>query len=277
MTGFQPVVPVSGYPGWLFLERTAPSQKEAFNSSAQIERDIAYFAENVSKATTAEDLVSDRQLLRIALSAFGLEDDLDKKAYVLKVLKEGTDDERSFANRIADKRYRDFAKAFGYGNYFGARIGQSDFVSKITSAYKERQFEVAVGNSDQSMRMAMTFIREIPKYANSQSADTAAWFEVMGNPPIKNMFETAFGLPSSFGGLDVDKQREIFKEKFESLMGNSSLEVFKEEANVKKFLQTFFVRQQITQTSAASTGNTTALTLLQNSSLGSASLFQSLL
>lgn len=277
MTGFQPVVPVSGYPGWLFLERTVSSQKEAFNSSAQIERDIAYFAENVSKATTAEDLVSDRQLLRIALSAYGLEDDLDKKAYVLKVLKEGTDDERSFANRIADKRYRDFAKAFGYGNYFGVRVGQSDFVSKITSAYKERQFEVAVGNSDQSMRMAMTFIREIPKYANSQSAYATAWFEVMGNPPIKNMFETAFGLPSSFGGLDVDKQREIFKEKFESLMGNSSLEVFKKEANVKKFLQTFFVRQQIAQTSTASTGSTTALTLLRNSSLGSASLFQSLL
>jgi len=275
MIGFQPIVPQTGYVGWRFLDRTAETQRVAFEKSPELLRDLEYFKENISKATTAEDLVNDRRLLKVALGAFGLEDDLDKRAYVLKALVEGTDADDSFANRMVDKRYQELSKAFGYGNLFGARVARSDFAKSIIDPYKVQKFEVAVGESDESMRLAMVFVREIGEFSNSDSADDSAWFKVMGNPPLRKIFETAFGLPNSFGLLDVDKQRDVFRDKARKMFGDSSLAVFRESENVDKMLRTFFVRKQISESSDTGVPGTTALTLLQNSAAGMASFFQS--
>ena len=275
MIGFQPIVPQTGYVGWRFLERTAETQRVAFEKSPELLRDLEYFKENISKATTAEDLVNDRRLLKVALGAFGLEGDLDKRAYVLKALVEGTDADDSFANRMVDKRYQELSKAFGYGNQFGARVERSDFAESIIAPYKVQKFEVAVGESDESMRMAMVFVREIGEFANSDSADESAWFKVMGNPPLRQILETAFGLPKSFGLLDVDKQRDVFRDKARKLFGDSSLAVFGGSENVDKMLRTFFARKQISEGSGVGVPGATALTLLQNSAAGMASFFQS--
>lgn len=275
MIGFQPIVPQTGYVGWRFLERTAETQRVVFEKSPELLRDLAYFKENIRNATTAEDLVNDRRLLKVALGAFGLEGDLDKRAYVLKALVEGTDADDSFANRMVDKRYQELSKAFGYGNQFGARVALSDFAESIITPYKVQKFEVAVGDSDESMRLAMVFVREIGEFANSDGADDSAWFKVMGNPPLRQIFETAFGLPKSFGLLDVDKQRDVFRDKAGKLFGNSSLAVFKESENVDKMLRTFFVRKQISESSGAGAPGTTALMLLRNSAAGMANFFQS--
>lgn len=274
MVGFQPIVPMSGFTGWRFLERTVESQQQAFNNSAQIQRDIQYFKENVSNATTAEDLVKDHRLLSVALGAFGLDDDIDKKAYVLKALAEGTEDDKAFANRLVDKRYHEMVEAFGYGNEFGPRVGLSNFSESIISSYKTRQFEIAVGNSDESMRLAMTFSREISGFANSSNSN-AAWFEIMGNPPMRKIFETAFGLPSSFGSLDIDRQRATFQEMSGKMFGSEGTDVFKDEANVERLLRTFFVRKQLTEGPGAGVRGTAALSLLRNTASGMASLFQS--
>ncbi|OUS05823.1 hypothetical protein A9Q96_11075 [Rhodobacterales bacterium 52_120_T64] len=273
--GFQPIVPQTGLVGWRFLERTAETQRVAFEKSPELLRDLEYFKENVGDMTTAEDLVNDYRMLKVALGAFGLEDDLDKRAYVLKALVEGTDADDSFANRMVDTRYQEFSKAFGYGNLIGARVGQSDFAENVLDAYKVQKFEVAVGESDESMRLAMVFVREIGEFANADGADDSAWFEIMGNPPMRQIFETAFGLPTSIGLLDVDTQRDIFRDKCTKLFGDSSLAVFKEGENIDKMLRTFFIRKQISEGTGESVPGTTALTLLTNSSAAMASFFQS--
>ena len=66
---FQPVLISSGLSGWQFLQSTYDRQIATFNQSTQIKRDTDYFAENISSVTTAEDLVSDRRLLTVALGA----------------------------------------------------------------------------------------------------------------------------------------------------------------------------------------------------------------
>lgn len=275
MIGFQPIVPHTGYFGWRFLERTVDTQRTAFENSPELLRDLQYFKENIGKATTAEDLVNDRRLLKVALGAFGLEDDLNKRAYVLKALVEGTDADDSFANRMVDKRYQKLSKAFGYGNVQGARVARSDFAENILTPFKIRKFEVAVGNSDESMRLAMVFAREIGEFAASENADNAAWFKIMGNPPLRQIFETAFGLPKSFGLLDVDKQRDTFRDKARMMFGDSSLAVFKESENVDKMLRTFFVRKQISESNVSGVRGSTALTLLKSSADGMARFFHS--
>ena len=74
--------------------------------------------------TSAADLVADRRLLKVALGAFGLEGEIDKKAFVRKILEEGTADPASLANRLTDKSYYKLAEAFGFGDLGGARTGR---------------------------------------------------------------------------------------------------------------------------------------------------------
>ncbi len=275
MMGFQPAVPLSGFTGWRFLQRTEDTQRAAFENSPQLKRDIEYFKEKIANITTAKDLVSDSRLLKVALGAFGLDEDINKQAYVLKVLSEGTESDEAFANRIVDKRYKDMAAAFGYGNMTGARVGLSDFAGKITEAYKTRQFEIALGDSDPDMRLAISFRREIVDFANSANADSAAWFSVMGNPPIKKVFEAAFQLPKDFGGLDVDRQRQIFRDKNQKLVGDTSLASYQNPENVDKLLQRFFLAKQLENGPSVGVRGSSALMVLQSAANGMANLFQS--
>ena len=101
---FQPVLPLTGYTGWGFLKRTIAKQQAVQQAAPAQQRDEAYFRDKIGKADTAEKLVNDKRLLRIALTAFGLEGDLNSKAFVQKILEGGTLKEGSLANKLADKQ-----------------------------------------------------------------------------------------------------------------------------------------------------------------------------
>ena len=276
---YQPVVPFTGIGGLLFVERTRDTQQTVFDQSPAIAREMEYFRDNIANALTPDDLVNDRILRKVALGAFGLDDDIDKIYFVKKILEDGTENGDALANKIVDPRYREFSSFFGYGNALGARVGLSDFANNVLDQYKTRQFEIAVGNADNSVRLAMNFKREISKFfpasAESDEAGTP-WYQIMGNTPVRTIFETAFGLPSSIGVLDIDRQRTIFEERSEQFFGSSSVDVFRDEEAVDKLLRNFFAQEQLTQGPSTAVAGSAALTLLTSGGLG-ASASQNLL
>ncbi len=266
-----PSAPIGGIAGWRFMQRTQESQQAAFVASPALDRELTYFKENISKIESAEDLVKDYTLFKVALGAFGLEDNVADKFFFKKVLEEGSEDDGAFALKLTDTRYREFAEAFGFGNAGGSRVAESDFAQKITEAYEVRQFEKAVGESDSSMRLALNLEREIGKYADGPSPETTGWFQVMANPPLREVLETALGLPKTIGTLDIDRQREIFQEANERLFGSISLDVFQNPENVDKLLRNFFAREQINNGPGPLTKGMGALTLMQNAVTAAAS------
>lgn len=264
MIGFQPVVPLPGIAGWRFLERTQQAQQDLFVRGPQLQRETDYFRENISSVTSAADLVADRTLLKVALGAFGLDEDLGKQAFIRKVLDEGTDDPSAFANRLVDKRYRDFATEFGFGNPLGSRIDTPGFIDRIVAGYETRQFEIAVGDSDAALRLALGFEREIGDYANSTDPDGTAWFQIMGTPPMRAVLEQAFNLPRDIGALDIDRQQGIFRDRARAMFGSSSLDVFKDPDNVEEVLRRFLAREQANAGPNSLTPGFAALSLLQS-------------
>ena len=265
---FQPVVPISGVAGFRFMERTQDAQQSVFNKSPEIARDVAYFKENISAATTAGALVGDYRLFRVALGAFGLEEEISKKYFLQKIIEEGTEDPDALSNRLVDPRYGDLAEAFGYGNLSGAQVLQADFATKITSAFEVRQFEVAVGQSDNAIRLAMNLKREIGGYANGAAPETSGWFQIMGNTPLRTVFETAYGLPASVGALNIDRQLELFRDKTTQLFGSAGVDVFNDAENVDTLIRNYLAQDQIKSGPSASTPGFSALSLLQAGQLG---------
>jgi uncharacterized protein DUF1217 len=263
---FQPVTPLGGVAGWSFLNRTLERQSESFTSSPDIKRETTYFRDNIGSISSAEELVADRQLLKVALGSVGLEDDLDKRFFIRKVLEEGTDDPRAMANRLVDKRYVALADAFGFGSQDGYRTKLTGFGSEITKAYGIRQFEVAVGDNDQSLRLALNFKREMSEIvANSPAGDTG-WFKILGTASLRDVVEKAFNLPREFATLDLDRQVLTLKEKSRAAFGSDDINLFKDPANVENLVQKFLVRTEIQGQSAGNRGASAALTILQQGS-----------
>ncbi|GGD22922.1 DUF1217 domain-containing protein [Sinisalibacter lacisalsi] len=262
--GFQPIVPFSGLAGWAFLQRTQNAQQKAFESGAEIQRDTAYFAENIGKISTAGELVEDYRLLKVALGAFGLENDLPNKAFVLKVLEGGTLDPESFANRMVDKRYFALADAFGF-DLGTPRTKLSDIASGLLENYRTRQFEVAVGETDNNMRLALSLDRELTAIVSRDNSADGRWFSVMGNEPLRKVFETALGLPASVGALDIDRQLTVFRDRASAVLGNGEVDQFSNPDARERLNQLFLMRAQIAEGGLGISSGSIALRLLQES------------
>lgn len=273
---FQPVVPTGGISGWRFLERTAATQQATFEKSPEIQRDVAYFIENIASVENATDLVANRRLLKVALGAFGMEAEIDKRAFLRRVLEEGTTTDSALANRLTDPAWRKLSAAFGFGDAGGALRIRAGFAAEIAAAYTTRSFEAAVGGADENMRLAMTFRREMATMS-TYGERGASWFAILGSRPLRAVFEKAYGLPSAFGQLDIDRQRETLSDKTSAHFGVGDLTAFQDDAAVEAVINRFLARAQIEQ-GATIVGAAPALALLQNIAAGSgiANLFASL-
>ncbi|MGZ9812579.1 DUF1217 domain-containing protein [Pseudoroseicyclus sp. H15] len=263
---YQPVLPASGYLGWSFLQRTRETQMEAYTSSPAVQRETEYFREKIGSVKSAEDLVNDRRLLSVALGAYGLESDIDHKAFIRKVLEDGTLKDDALANRLADKTYQRFSRAFGFAD-LGGLTGTPGFADKMIARFQERSFEIAVGEQDDALRQAMNLERGLKEVISGSEGENARWFAVMGNPPLRNVFETALGFPQGFGAIDLDQQLVQFKDRAESVFGTSKVSELAEPETREKIIRVFLARDEINAFNQSFSSANAALTLLSNAAL----------
>ncbi|WP_353473547.1 DUF1217 domain-containing protein [Salipiger sp. H15] len=260
---FQPIIVGSGLVAWQFLRSTRDVQQASFDASPSLVRDTDYFAEKIAGITTAENLVADRRLLRVALGAFGLQDDIDSKFFIRKLLEEGTTATDALANKLADERYKAMTRSFGFDRLGGPRTGYPDFAEEIIAKFRAQQFEVAVGEQDNALRLSLALQRSLPEIGSAAVSNDTKWFRIMGNQPLRTVFEGALGLPSSLGQLDIDQQLEVFKDKAAARFGSSDVSELSAHETLAKIAQTYLLQEQVKDFKAAGTGQI-ALTLLQN-------------
>ena len=261
---FQPAIGIGGYSGWLILQRTETRQREVFEESPIIDRDIDYFRENIQNALSAEDLVKDRRLLTVALGAFDLGEEIDKRAFVQRILEDGTESNDAFANRLNDPRFRGLAEAFGYGNIQGgSSVLLESFREDIIARFKVREFDRAVGNVDNDMRLALNFRREAPEIASPETAERTAWFQIMGQQPLREVISTALNIPQEVAELDIDRQQQIFADRATSILGSSDPAMFDDPEVVNEVLRRFFLIRQAQNGPNSLTPGFSALTVLQ--------------
>ena len=63
-----------------------------------VERETAYYLENIGSVRSIDDFMADRRLVDFALTAYGLEDMAYAKAFIRTVLEEGVDSADALAN-----------------------------------------------------------------------------------------------------------------------------------------------------------------------------------
>lgn len=264
---FAPVLPGTGYAGWTFLQRTKVAQTATFNKSPELARDEAYFRDKIKTVKTVDDLVGDRRLLKVALGAFGLGADIDSKAFIRKVLADGTLKADALSSRLADKQYEKLSAAFGFGDFSVPRTQLSDFPDGIIQQYRTRSFEVAVGNQNNDFRLSLSAERELAELsANKTSTENTKWLRILGSAPLRSVFQKALGLPSSLSGVGLDQQLAAFKTRAEKVFGSDTVSQFTDRTKVDGLVRRFLVRSEAESLQSTNGAAAQALQMMQQTS-----------
>lgn len=245
---------IGGIAGWRVLQRIEARQVEITAKDPVIQRTTAHFRETLTADTTAEDLVGNYRMLQVALGAHGLDSDLPNRAFIRKVLESDLSDTSSLVNRLGDKRYLRLAQQFQDRDNPETR-------QDVAQAYVQQQFQKRVGAGDDSYRLALNARDELKGFATRTSSDRTMWFEVLGNKPLRKVFEGAFGFGNAMASLSVDRQLEEFTKASERVLGSSSFAAIGSAETMDRLITRYLA---LSPAQSASSGNrySAALSLL---------------
>jgi hypothetical protein len=122
---------------------------------------------------------------------------------------------------------------------------------------------MAIGEQDDNMRLAMNTERELGVLAARSISENAKWFTIMGSEPLRQVFEGALGLPTSFSSLDLDQQLSTFQEKTSQVFGSDDVSQFSDPDKIEALVRRFLIRSEALASFSSTSPGAIALTLLQ--------------
>jgi len=236
------------------FQRTLATGKPSAIIATEVERETAYFEENISKVESVDDLMADFRLYKYSLTAFDLSDTLDQRAIIEKVFSEDTEDPESLVNKLPDERFLEMAEAFDFNFADGINLRLETFAADVSERYRVVRSEEAEGETNEGVRLASYFLRNIEGVDN--------WFSVLADPPLREVAFTALGIPAEVQSADVDRLAELLEQRF-------NLEDLQDPEELDRFVQRFAVQYDLADNTAVSPSSA-ALSLLQS---GPISLF----
>jgi len=199
----QPVMPAML--GYRMVEASFDKQQAAFRNSAPVKREIDYFKTAIAKVTSADDLVKDYRLFRFVLSAYGLDSQIDAKAFMKKVLAQDPNDTDSLSNKLVDLRYQAIAKAFNFYNVGNANVKKASFIDGLVDKYVTAEFEKSTEQNNPGVRLALYFKRMAPT--------VTSWYQIMGDKPLYEVVRTALQIPPAGSQTGVESQAKVLEKR----------------------------------------------------------------
>lgn len=216
-----------------YLNKSGSKALDQHAKEPLVKNEIAHFEAQMGKIKTVDAFVKNYRVFNFAMKAYGLEDMAYAKAYMKKVLTSDLSDKASFANKLSDARFTNFAKAFGYLN--GTSLATAASPSDVVKAYVQQSMEDDLGATDQGVKLALYFKRMAPtvKSAYGLLADNALW----------QVTKTVYGFPTEMGLADIDQQAKAVKARL-------NIADLQDPAKLDKILKRFTIMWDATQNTA---------------------------
>jgi hypothetical protein len=259
------MISISGLPSLTALnlvDATKEKQLDLIRNSAQHSRAIEHFRENIKDVETVDQLMEDQDLYAFVMRAFDLEDQIFGKAMIEKILKSNIEESDALVNRLTDSRFREMYNEMGFGTDGEGNLNTilSSWQNRMVDRYVERQYINAAWDQNSTVATALEFRDAAGEIDNA--------YDILTDRTLTNFFQTAFGLPSSISGLDIDKQVEIINSKVD-------FDDLDDPAEVEKLISKYVAISEALSGSA--TANNAALQMLTATSNGAASSIFSLM
>jgi len=191
-------------------------------AAPDVKRESAYYLANIGKVKSIDDFLKNDKIYTFAMQAFGMKDMIYAKAFVRKVLTDGIDNPKSFANQLIDPRFREFAEVFNFARYGGTATVFDRAQQGTVDKFLRARLEERAGQDNEGVRLALYFQRKAPE------VDSA--FGILGDPALLRVVQVALSIPAS--GANIDKQAELIARKLD-------IESLKDPAKLAKLLERF--------------------------------------
>lgn len=193
---------------------------ERIGNMPQTGRETQYYRENIERIRSIDDFMADERIYSYALTAFGLGEMSYAKAFIRKVLEEGIDQPDSLANRLADRRYRDFAAAFNFARHGEVTTTFGRTREDTVQRYLRETLEVDAGRQNEGVRLALYFARK--------AEDIKSAMDILADPALLKVVQTATGISPLTSAANIDRQAEMIAARLdvEDLKDPGKLDTF---------------------------------------------------
>ncbi len=213
-------------------------------SQPQVERESAYYLENIGDVDTVEEFVSDYRLFSYAMKAHGLEDMTYARAFMTKLLEGGRDDPDAMANTLTDPRYLEFASTYDFDRYGATATTFSKAQQGTVDKFLRQTLEENEGARNEGVRLALYFERKAPDVQNIT--------DILANPAMSQVVRTTLGLPESSATMDLDRQIALIADRLD-------VEDFQDSDKLKEFIDRFTNLWDVNHSSQNATAGVSAI------------------
>jgi hypothetical protein len=154
---------ISTYTSYRLIAQDIPKSLERIASQPQVARESEHYLSRISEIKSIDEFMADTRVFAYAMKAHGLEDMSYAKAFMRKVLTEGTDDDSAFANKLADSKYREFAETFNFAKQGAAATIFGKAQQGTVDKYHRLTLEEEAGADNTGVRLALYFERTAPE------------------------------------------------------------------------------------------------------------------
>jgi hypothetical protein len=238
---------------WRQLEKTGDAQQARFSKQATVQQKVAAAENAVKNAKTVDELLNNRRFMEFALTAYGLESEIDKKGLLARVLKSDLLSKASLANRMNDERYRDMARALQFQTLGVDNVKTPGVFEGLKARYLKNEFEKAQGEQSPGVREALYFRDNIKKARNA--------YAILGDRTLREVALKTLDIPREVAIQSVESQAGLLTRRVE-------ISKFQDKAFVDKFIQRYLNKMD-EETSQKSGAVSLYSGLLQGASYGS--------
>lgn len=212
---------VSTYLSYDLVNRDLSASLKRVSNQSAVKREADYYEANIGKVTTVDEFMDDYRLYAYAMKAYGLEDMTYAKAFMKKILDSDLSDDDSFANKLADDRYRDFANAFNFSSA-EATAQSAGQIENLTDLYTTTMAE-----KDASVSTETAYFNTMMDQVGSADA-------LLNNDRLRSYLLTSYGLDEKYYSRATVKGVLSSDTSDPDSYINTTLGVQRDELSVKK-------------------------------------------
>lgn len=216
------------------------NEKTALRKTAETE--AQYYQDNIGKIDNVTELLADRKLLNVVLTAKGIDPTKVTDEYLKKIFASDLDDPKSFANTETDERFAEIAASFNFDTKGNVKrldagtIQQRGQLMETQHKYLQQTLEVQQGEENAGVRLALYFERK--------AGDITSAYDILGDTALAEVFRTTYSLPDEVANMDIDQQAKLV-EKYMTLSDLTNPD------KLAKLLQRFTIMYDMKNSSGA--------------------------
>jgi hypothetical protein len=209
------------------------------SKSASVQSEVTYFKERVARLENVDDFFKDSRLMRFALTAYNLEDQLQYPARIKQIMKGDASNPQALVRRMTSPGYREINAAFDFYSSGLTKLKSASFQSEITARYYSARNAQSISEMSPDLADALYFERMIGKVKSG--------YDILGDPTLFAVAQKALNLPPQVSSSKIERLKVMIEEKFDLKRVNDT-------KYIKSLVERFLVLKEVDTRKSAGGG-----------------------